>query len=505
MGRHLQELFTASCGLFGPWGLRISSSSADVIEHQIQTPYAFAGSRVDLAIHWSHPQVSRRHAYFQVLPGGVFCIDLGSRTGVHWEDATQYEGWIRPDQKVRIGPFALQLFLANPNGWLNEPGLPVGNPLADRVSESSPLSTQFVVEVSDGAAVLAKGRMNRIMALVGKSPRCLFHIKDPSLSDFHCSLVRTPVGLWIVDLQSQRGTFLDGRPINIARVQEGTLVQVGNYTLRFLQQRSNTVVNVVANVGRCAISQTGDPGVESEATANSKVEATIPLGSSADMNVSPSPVTGPETAAVEPPRATEARSSAVAATSRRTMLAALDDRVSPEWTMLVALVNQFNSMQAQMFDQFQEGILKTSQLFTSLHHDQMFLVRQELDELRNVTHELRHLQGELTGRLVAGAPASATFSPGGDAASTAAGTPGTLPPATVHRDPFNKHANARSMHGESNSSANPTLLENGAATRTAQPPGSPEDIHLWLNQRIASLQEQRQSRWDKLLGLLRGK
>jgi hypothetical protein len=31
------------------------------------------------------------------------------------------------------------------------------------------------------------------------------------------------------------------------------------------------------------------------------------------------------------------------------------------------------------------------------------------------------------------------------------------------------------------------------------------DLHLWLNQRIAELEQERQSRWQKILGFLKGR
>src|SRR5258708_1234951 len=75
--------------------------------------------------------------------------------------------------------------------------------------------------------------MDRVLALVGRSPRCLFQINNPALSKIHCSLVRTPAGLWLVDLQSRVPTSLNGKRVRCARVHEGDRVQLGRFSLLF--------------------------------------------------------------------------------------------------------------------------------------------------------------------------------------------------------------------------------------------------------------------------------
>src|SRR5207248_1020285 len=73
--------------------------------------------------------------------------------------------------------------------------------------------------------------------------------------------------------------------------------------------------------------------------------------------------------------------------------------------LLVPLVQQFTQMQQQMFDQFQQAMIMMVQTFRALHKDQVGLVRQELNQLRHLTQELRNLQAE-SAKL--GGPAPAT-------------------------------------------------------------------------------------------------
>ena len=67
-------------------------------------------------------------------------------------------------------------------------------------------------------------------------------------------------------------------------------------------------------------------------------------------------------------------------------------------SVLVPLVNQFGVMQQQMLDQFQQSIAMLVQMFGNLHRDQMITIRDELDQLRDLTKEFQALKLELAAR-----------------------------------------------------------------------------------------------------------
>jgi pSer/pThr/pTyr-binding forkhead associated (FHA) protein len=454
MSRQHHEPFLASCGVFGFWGVRIGRPE-DAAERTFTTPYAFIGARAGSCLRLVDPQVSRRHAYLQVLPGGLFCVDLSSRTGVRWGNEHQPAGWVGRQEGVWVGSYELALSKPDPDDWPGTATPPATNPLTERGSGTEWLPP-FVVEVAEDGKVMAKGRMNRTLALVGRSADCLFHINSGELSKFHCSLVRTPAGLWVVDLLSRNGTFLNGRRIRFGKIEVGDRVGAGRYSLRFRQSRRGAKVST-------------------EPTASQPVSPT-----------SVAVPSGEPSTALEPARAGSAPANPVARRAAPTMLASPQNQLGPEWSMLIALVNQFSLMQQQMFDQFQENVQMTTRMFSSLQKDQMGLVRQELDELRNLTAELRHLQGELGAQ-----PAKANAAPPVDALSHNGTPAGTAP--DPNPAPPKRYAS--------------TATPGPAADRAgdAPPPArSPEELHAWLSQRISALQEDRQNRWNKLLGMLLG-
>ena len=490
MGNQLNELFTASCGVFGQWGVSIFRKDSVAEECTFFSPWALVGSRDNVNFLLADPAVSRRHAYLQVLPGGLFCIDLDSRTGVRFGAEKRDSGWLRRGQRLHVGPYALELLPTSLDGWFAPSQWPHSDPLSERMSEMVPLPP-FVVEVVQAGKIVAKGKMNRVLALVGRSPRCLFYVSNPALSKFHCSLVRTPTGLWVVDLLSRAGTSLNGHRVRFARIQEGDQVQLGEFSLRFRRPYRNAKVVQEIVAGGVEVRNAGDR------------RSTIDVRPSPEENTSlPLPPNEPSRA-LEPVPLSEAETAAVMPRAARTVLAAPDERVGAEWSMLIALVSQFNLMQQQMFDQFQESMLMNSRMFTSLHQDQMALVREELDQLRGLTGELRTLQDELTGQPARTWPG---VGPTGRSAAPVNNNGAKNLPTPVGPGASDGEADLDGKAATFNAVplAKPLKVSGNAAPVGPPPDGSPEDMHVWLNQRISALQEERQTRWDKLLGRILG-
>jgi hypothetical protein len=127
------------------------------------------------------------------------------------------------------------------------------------------------------------------------------------------------------------------------------------------------------------------------------------------------------------------------------------------------------------------------QTFGSLHREQMGLVREELDRLRDLTRELHTLRAEYA------ACPSAPAMRAGNGTRVEGEKPAATTPASV-----------AGAGGPTPPSGN----GKGTASRTAATAPTAEgdpNIHAWLTQRIAALDEERQSRWQKLLKTLLAK
>jgi pSer/pThr/pTyr-binding forkhead associated (FHA) protein len=229
MSQQPTDLFAASCGATVPLELNVSGPGLAGTERRtFEHPFVLIGRHETNCLRLDDAEVSRRHVYLQQLGGRVFCVDLGSRTGIRWEGEPRPAGWLRPDERIQIGPFTLELAAATPAGaGPVDFAAKLGDPLQDRMSAPLP---QLTVEL--GNEVKSRLQLNRVLVLVGSSPECRVRLRDAGISRHHCSLVTTPEGVWVIDLLSGNGTRLNGQPTRWALVKDGDQLQVGPYTFR---------------------------------------------------------------------------------------------------------------------------------------------------------------------------------------------------------------------------------------------------------------------------------
>jgi hypothetical protein len=153
----------------------------------------------------------------------------------------------------------------------------------------------------------------------------------------------------------------------------------------------------------------------------------------------------------------------------------------PTGALLVALLNQFALAQQQMFEQFQQVVLAMIGTIAMLQREQADLVRHELAQVRELTRQLSTLQAG-AGWSPAGAPRPAE--------SRATAVPGCDTAALVRTD------GRRATLDAAAPVAGSPLAEESAGAATP---------YLWLTQRIAAIQAERQGRLERVLGLILGR
>jgi pSer/pThr/pTyr-binding forkhead associated (FHA) protein len=242
MSQHPTDLFKTKCGSTAPLELNVSGPSWASAERRVcEQPFVLVGRHERASLRLEDAAVSRRHAYLQQIGGRIFCVDLGSRTGIRWGGEPRPAGWLRPDQEIRIGPFSLELAMAAQNGRsLGDEVAEEWDPLQDRVDDSRALP--WIIVEGDNK-VLARLRMNRMLVLVGSSPACRIRLREAGVARYHCSLLRSPEGVCIIDLLNEAGTCLNGQPVRWALLKEGDQLQVGPYVLRLWYQDLGTATS----------------------------------------------------------------------------------------------------------------------------------------------------------------------------------------------------------------------------------------------------------------------
>jgi pSer/pThr/pTyr-binding forkhead associated (FHA) protein len=331
------DLFSEACGAAGTLVVDLHEQGrAEPTRRAFRQPFLLAGRHIDADVPLLESTADRRHAYLQTLGGRVYFVDLDSRQADRAGGSSTRSTWLDPRRPVRIGPIALSLR-----------GDERGEAFAGDVDPPSPLSPEFArrmplpgaileVRAEEGKSLL--WRMEPALALLGRSPSCSVRLQHPTVSAFHCSLVRTPKGVWVVDLLSRKGVVVDGKCERCFWVADGGEFRLGPFSIRL---RYDT------------------PGHRSALPAVSS------RGLSASRDLA-GRVTGPALAPVP----------------------AADD--SPQG--LAPVLEQVAQMQGQMFDQFKQVMAVMAQTFSAMHQDHMEFVRHELAQIRRLTDEMQDLR-----------------------------------------------------------------------------------------------------------------
>jgi pSer/pThr/pTyr-binding forkhead associated (FHA) protein len=471
------EQFLEACGIAGALDLTVQTGACpDGLGHSLHQSFAIVGQDPRADVLLDDPDVSRRHAYLQVLGGRVFCLDLQSRTQTHWENGPRRSGWLENEEPIRIGRSTIRSRITRA---LEPPETGEGNGEHHAARYLSPEALpQVTLEFVNRSVQSASWTMTPVLALVGKSPDCRVHLVGQSVSSFHCSLVRTPLGLWVVDLLGRGGVWVNHRLVRYARLDDGALLQVGKFLIRI--HASNP-------------SAPGEPGSTPGSGAGWQFPASPEM----------SPFPGIESA--EGPAPVIGSSSLVPAVPPGELVALTPQEASTSElakALLVPMAKQFSIMQQQMFDQFQQAMMMMFQMFSTVHKDQMALIRRELDQVQKLTQELHTLQAELSKR----GPAVAAPAP-----EVRVQAEPSLPPQPVAPAVPAGNGSTRVSTPVQPPTPKPTVetpAPVAAAAAQPSPSSLPVDnqsdkaIHDWLTTRIMALQTERQSRWQKILDFL---
>ncbi len=417
------EHFLAACGSDEP--IRLGVGQRDSMELTVQSfkqPFLIIGRSSDVDLVLDHWQVSRRHAYLQLIEGRYYCVDLGSRTGTYGGDPTRRSGWIDPGRVIQIGPYAVRPEAPSP--------LP-------KPSKRPPGVTW---ELPSRVVGQSLWKMDRYMAMIGRSPACRIRLLEPDVSKFHCSVVLTSHGLWAIDLMGEHGVFLNDQKIRCARVEEGDELRIGSHVLRARYDRPLLPLPTLRPVDS---QQTTDRLPDFQPSMSGRVDLPARI--------------------VMPPMMSPG-------TDLSTLLEKSGGAIDPSVNLLV---HQFGMMQQNMLDQFHNTMMMMFEGFATLHREQAATIREEFEQVRKLSSEIESLRAE-TARL---AKEAANRTPQRPA------PPGG--PGNGHPKPF---------------TPKPQVL--GDATKRANGDGGEVDIHAQLCLKLANIETERQNRWQKILGMM---
>jgi hypothetical protein len=330
--------------------------------------------------------------------------------------------------------------------------------------------------------------VNRLVTLVGRAPECKIRLSADDIAAYHCGLVLTPAGLWVVDL-SGRGVVINGERMRVSPLLHGAELWIGRFLIGL---SSRTAAEAGRNPSPAPRNAPAGPPVPvpPPPTPNraEPPDDEVPLG----VAPPPDPLSGLPSSHImadafqlwgagpggvshpilvsgsgPPPMAYPiAPSLRPPVSPPSTLIERLGSKrpFSPEppppsaaprdpasTAMVAALLRELGELHGQMLTQFEQSLGLMVRLFACLGPEQLPAMQRELTRIQELNSELGQLQVELARR----------------ASTPAAPTP---PPIAA------------------------------PASSTTPAPDSTA-LHDWVAARISSLQKERQERWQSLVGM----
>jgi pSer/pThr/pTyr-binding forkhead associated (FHA) protein len=454
--------FAEACGAAAPLDLRVDLIEGKRrAEGRVPMPFTLVGRDDACDVTLTDPEVNPRHAWLQVVGGRVLAVDLGSRTGLGWPGQGTGSGWLDVGVPVRIGPFQLRLCSpVSPH--------PVQFPPRYSPLQSDPAVHRFettaVLEFRNGKRARDRWAVNRLVTLVGRAPECKIRLTADDIAAYHCGLVMTPSGLWVVDL-SGRGVVVNGERMRVSPLHPGAELWIGRFLIGLHgkaarrtvppgpQVRAHSLAEPAEDEVPLGVAPPRDP-VAGLPSSHIMADAFQLWGAGSAGGVSnPILVSGSGPAPLVRPVLPAPRTAPLGPKHPGHSEPPSRNPVPPSATTVAALLRELGELHGQMLTQFEQSLGLMVRLFACLGPEQLPAMQRELARIQELNGELGRLQAELAHR-VADRPS-------------------------------------------------PQAPPSRAAPATATPPPAPDStaLHDWVADRIGTLQRERQARWQSLVGM----
>ena len=101
------------------------------------------------------------------------------------------------------------------------------------------MDTLLVVPVIRLRSGAGKGKVFEVhnALRVGRHPYNEVSLADPAASRYHCWITATDTGIFVEDLASSNGTWVNGRQVHIRqRINQGDVLRVGSTEIEFTEE-----------------------------------------------------------------------------------------------------------------------------------------------------------------------------------------------------------------------------------------------------------------------------
>ena len=80
--------------------------------------------------------------------------------------------------------------------------------------------------------------LDRALVVVGRDPDCDARLDSPRVSRWHCCLSEVDGEVWVRDLGSTNGTWIDGRRVRSGRLRIGEVLAIAHHRYRVEEVRA---------------------------------------------------------------------------------------------------------------------------------------------------------------------------------------------------------------------------------------------------------------------------
>ena len=115
-----------------------------------------------------------------------------------------------------------------------------------------------------------------VPTVVGRSPECHIQIADPWISSMHALFERRGDELWVVDLDSRNGTFVEGQRVHEARIKPGAKVRFGKTSTELRANLAPAEAGAPLPDQRTVVRYVADLATETSAAPRAEVTAAHP-------------------------------------------------------------------------------------------------------------------------------------------------------------------------------------------------------------------------------------
>ncbi len=226
------DAFLHACGVYPALELEVEATSKSrSLRYCLRQPFAIVGRHPAADLYLDSDGIRPRHVYFQAIEGRIACINV-SMTGTIQTNVAEVEtfAWLEPNESVHFGNRSVKLLQ-------DEFEHSVRQDVADPLMPGSaweifgPRITLEILNEEEGTT-RKTWLVDRLLTLVGRAPKCAIQLNHDLISNIHCSLVLTSMGLWVVDLLGRGGVLMNEQPVRMAQLGLEDEMRLGPFRIR---------------------------------------------------------------------------------------------------------------------------------------------------------------------------------------------------------------------------------------------------------------------------------